>query len=55
VQGVVVTEANDYGQSMGVRSPTGRYRSAAASVRRAVGSLRETFRERAAPLVPATP
>jgi hypothetical protein len=54
VRGLVVTEANDYGQSMGVRAPTGRYRDAAASLRRAVGSLRETFRERAA-FVPATP
>jgi hypothetical protein len=42
VRGVVVTEANDYGQSMGIRAPNGRYRRAASTLRRAVKGLRET-------------
>jgi hypothetical protein len=44
VRGLVVVEANDYGQSMGVRAPSGRFRDAAASVRRAMRGLRETLR-----------
>jgi hypothetical protein len=43
VRGLVVTEANDYGQSMGIRAPTDRFRTAAGSVRKALRALRETF------------
>jgi hypothetical protein len=43
VRGLVVTEANDYGQAMGLRAPNGRYRKPAATVRNAIRALRETF------------
>lgn len=43
VRGLIVTEANDYGQAMGIRSPTDRYRAGAGSVRKALRALRETF------------
>lgn len=51
VFGVVITEANDYGQALGLRAPNGRYRSAATTVRRSVNGLRETV-PRAATAVP---
>jgi hypothetical protein len=41
VAGVIVNEANDYGQAMGIRAPNGRYRPAAGVVRRALLTLRE--------------
>ena len=41
VTGVIVSEANDYGQAMGVRAPNGRYRPAAFTVRDALRVLRE--------------
>jgi hypothetical protein len=53
VRGLVVTEANDYGQAMGVRAPNGRYRKAAASVRKAIKALRETFVQPEPALPPA--
>jgi hypothetical protein len=43
VQGLVVTEANDYGQSMGIRAPNGRYRRATPRLQSAINSLRESF------------
>jgi hypothetical protein len=43
VQGLIVSEANDYGQAMGIRSPTDRYRMASGSVRKGLRALRETF------------
>ncbi|MEX2179599.1 MAG: hypothetical protein WD801_12865 [Gemmatimonadaceae bacterium] len=42
VQGLVITEGNDYGQSMGLRAPNGRFRLAAASVSRAIRDIRES-------------
>lgn len=54
VRGFVVTEANDYGQSMGIRAPNGRYRRAAGSVRKAIKALRESFIMPEPPL-PLTP
>lgn len=42
VSGVIVHESNDYGQGMGIRSPNGRYRPAAGTVRRSLAALRET-------------
>ena len=42
VRGLIVTEANDYGQAMGVRAPHGRFRSAAVSLRRSFQALRES-------------
>jgi hypothetical protein len=42
VRGIVITEANDYGQSMGVRAPNGRYRRAAFTLRGAAKALRES-------------
>lgn len=48
MRGLIVVEANDYGQAMGLRAPTGRMRRAATSVRRAVGAVRETVRAAAA-------
>jgi hypothetical protein len=53
VRGLVVTEANDYGQSMGVRAPNGRYRSVAATVRAAAKALRESAIQAEAPLTPS--
>lgn len=48
VRGVVVMEANDYGQAMGLRAPNGRFRAAATSVSRAIRALRESA-QRAVP------
>lgn len=42
IRGLVVTEANDYGQAMGVRAPHGRFRMAAATLRRSFQALRES-------------
>src|SRR5205814_7901364 len=42
VRGLVVTEANDYGEAMGVRAPDGRFRSVASTVRRSLKGLRES-------------
>jgi hypothetical protein len=43
IVGVVVHEANDYGQSMGIRAPSGRFRLAANTYSTGVRILRETF------------
>jgi hypothetical protein len=43
VQGLVVSDANDYGQAMGVRAPNGRFRRAAEALRTAQRTLRETM------------
>lgn len=43
IRGVVITEANDYGQAMGVRAPNGRFRRAAVTVQRTIRAIRETF------------
>ncbi len=40
-RGVIVMEANDYGQALGLRAPNGRYRRAATTVRRAMNGLRD--------------
>lgn len=42
IQGLVVTEASDYGQALGVRAPNGRYRRAAVDVQKAVKALKES-------------
>lgn len=42
VRGVVISEAGDYGEVLGMRTPSGRVRSVAALVQRAVTGLRET-------------
>jgi hypothetical protein len=44
IRGLIVFEANDYGQAMGIRAPAGRMRRAANSVRRAQAAVRETMR-----------
>ncbi len=54
LRGVVISEANDYGQAMGVRAPNGRYRAAAPAIKGAFKSLRESF-VRPEPTVPAAP
>jgi hypothetical protein len=41
-RGLVVTEANDYGQAMGVRAPNGRFRRVSNTVRRSIKGLRES-------------
>jgi hypothetical protein len=51
VRGLIVTEANDYGQAMGVRAPSGRFRRVASTVRRSIKGLRES----AAPAETAPP
>ena len=43
VRGVVVSDANDYGQAMGVAAPNGRLRRAADAVRMAQRTLRENL------------
>lgn len=43
VKGLVVSDANDYGQAMGVRAPNGRFRRAAEAMRTAQRTLRETL------------
>ena len=53
VRGLVVTEANDYGQAMGVRAPNGRYRDAATTLRKSVRALRESTVQPEAPLSPS--
>ncbi|HEY8175516.1 MAG TPA: hypothetical protein VIF32_07485 [Gemmatimonadaceae bacterium] len=52
VRGLVVTEANDYGQAMGLRAPNGRYRRAATTVRKSIRALRESTIEAESPLSP---
>lgn len=52
VRGIVVVEANDYGQSMGLRAPNGRYRLAAIRYQRAIRAIRETFQTPEAALPP---
>jgi len=52
VKGLVVTEANDYGQAMGVRAPNGRYRDAATTLRKSVRALRESTVRQEDPLAP---
>ena len=53
IQGLVVTEANDYGQSMGIRAPDGRYRRATTSLKSAISAIRETFAPAAIAQTPA--
>lgn len=56
ITGVLVMDANDYGQAMGLRAPDGRYREAATVLRRALNGLRETADAPPAPtLVPRAP
>ncbi len=43
VKGLVVSDANDYGQAMGVRAPSGRLRRAAEVLRTAQRTIRETM------------
>jgi hypothetical protein len=52
MRGLIVSEANDYGQAMGIRAPNGRYRKVSASLRNSIRALRETFRQ---PVLPAAP
>ena len=49
MRGLVVTEASDYGQAMGIRAPHGRFRAAAVSLRRAFQALRESTQPTEAP------
>lgn len=44
VRGLIVTEASDYGQAMGIRAPYGRFRKATATLDNAIRALRESFR-----------
>jgi hypothetical protein len=56
IRGVLVMEASDYGEAMGLRAPNGRYRQAATSVRRALNGLRETEdKPRAPTAIPRAP
>jgi hypothetical protein len=43
VKGLVVSDANDYGQAMGIRAPNGRFRRAADAMRTAQRTLGETL------------
>ena len=43
VKGLVVSDANDYGQAMGVRAPNGRFRRGAETMRTAQRTLSETL------------
>ena len=52
VKGLVVMEANDYGQAMGVRAPNGRYRDAAVTLRKSVRALKESTIQPEPPLAP---
>lgn len=52
VRGIVLTEANDYEQAMGLRAPNGRYRKTAGTVRNAIRALRETFVQAGATVAP---
>lgn len=54
VRGLVVVEANDYGTSMGVRAPDGRFRRVASTIRRAVRGLRESAAQ-GTPAAPTAP
>jgi len=42
VRGLIVTEAGDYGQAMGVRAPNGRFRRVSSTLRRSIKGLRES-------------
>jgi len=42
VRGLVVNEASDYGQAMGIRAPNGRFRRVSSTVRRSIKGLRES-------------
>jgi len=53
VRGIVFTEANDYGQSMGLRAPNRHFRRAATLVRNSLRALRETFGQRAPVVAPS--
>lgn len=46
IKGLVVTEANDYGQAMGVRAPNGHYRRVAGMLRKSIRAIRESFMQR---------
>ena len=52
IRGLVVNEANDYGQAMGVRAPNGRFRRAAFSLRKSIAALRESAVQPEPPLAP---
>lgn len=54
-RGVIVMEANDYGQALGLRAPNGRYRRAATTVRRAMNGLRETAGRQPVAAAPPSP
>jgi hypothetical protein len=49
VRGLVVVEANDYAQAMGLRAPNGRFRLASRRLQRAIRAIRETFVQSASP------
>ena len=49
-RGVIVMEANDYGQALGLRAPNGRFRRAATMVRRTMNGLREAASRPVAPV-----
>ncbi len=51
MRGLIATEANDYGQAMGIRAPHGRYRKVSTTLRNSIRGLRESFRQPA--LTPA--
>ena len=53
IRGLVVNEANDYGQAMGVRAPNGRFRRAASTLRKSIKALRESAVQPEPPLAPA--
>lgn len=42
VRALIVSESNDYGQAIGVRAPSGRYRRAGDTIRRSVIGIRES-------------
>jgi hypothetical protein len=55
MRGAVITEANDYGQAMGIRAPNGRFRLASGRVRVAFRAIRESIVQSTAPAAPAAP
>ena len=55
IQGIIVQEASDYGQAMGIRAPGGRFRRSAEGLAVGIRVLRETFAPPGAPTTPTKP
>jgi hypothetical protein len=53
IRGLVVNEANDYAQAMGVRAPNGQFRRSAFTLRKSIKALRESAVQPEPALAPA--